>query len=322
MKKLLSILLILVLISSLASCEKTNTSSDPLASNSANEIISNNFSHTESSSNTTNDNNANESTQSSIVDADTNHAGGTNTATNQSNTSSNPNSSNPSNQSGNTNTSSHTHVYSDATCTQPKKCSCGATQGKALNHYWTAATCTQPKTCSACNTTEGNPIDHVLSGNLCKWCQNAVAIDPNSFNPNVNYTCIKDVGIKTSQFDGREHHLFNLSSLHTDGFTSSFAGYIKSNPYPDWRQINGEYYAPTAEWNAATYGLMGYWIYEIVETELVITAEVFSENTMGEIAVIHCHVLSDGTLKVVSLSGASIHPNAGIHIGTIFYPEA
>ena len=28
----------------------------------------------------------------------------------------------------------HTHSYSDATCTEPAKCSCGATKGSALGH--------------------------------------------------------------------------------------------------------------------------------------------------------------------------------------------
>lgn len=36
----------------------------------------------------------------------------------------------------------HKHSYSAATCTEPKKCSCGATEGKALGHQYSNGTCT------------------------------------------------------------------------------------------------------------------------------------------------------------------------------------
>ncbi|MBQ2746507.1 MAG: hypothetical protein IJF35_02175 [Clostridia bacterium] len=41
------------------------------------------------------------------------------------------------------NTPSHTHSFSAATCTEPKKCSCGATDGKALGHNFVNRTCTR-----------------------------------------------------------------------------------------------------------------------------------------------------------------------------------
>ena len=61
----------------------------------------------------------------------------------------------------------HTHSYSVATCTQPKKCSCGAIEGKALGHKWTNANCTTPKTCSVCKATEGNATGHNWSVATC-----------------------------------------------------------------------------------------------------------------------------------------------------------
>ncbi len=39
----------------------------------------------------------------------------------------------------------HTHSYSAATCTEPKKCSCGAVDGKALGHNYKDGVCTRCK---------------------------------------------------------------------------------------------------------------------------------------------------------------------------------
>ena len=53
----------------------------------------------------------------------------------------------------------HTHSFSSATCTAPKTCSCGATEGEANGHNWKDATYTSSKTCTVCGATEGNPLD-------------------------------------------------------------------------------------------------------------------------------------------------------------------
>ena len=52
----------------------------------------------------------------------------------------------------------HTCSFSDPTCTEPGKCSCGLTQGEALGHQWTDATYFAPKTCSVCGATEGEAL--------------------------------------------------------------------------------------------------------------------------------------------------------------------
>lgn len=58
----------------------------------------------------------------------------------------------------------HKHEWTEATCTEPKKCSgCGATEGEALGHEWIEATCTEPKTCSRCGATEGEALGHTLT---------------------------------------------------------------------------------------------------------------------------------------------------------------
>ena len=58
-----------------------------------------------------------------------------------------------------TTTPPHIHNFSAATCTTPKTCSCGATEGVVSEHSWKDATYTSPKTCTVCGLTEGNPQD-------------------------------------------------------------------------------------------------------------------------------------------------------------------
>ncbi len=61
----------------------------------------------------------------------------------------------------------HTHVWSDATCTEPAKCECGETQGEALGHTWVDATCEAPKSCSVCGATEGEALGHTYVDGKC-----------------------------------------------------------------------------------------------------------------------------------------------------------
>ena len=53
----------------------------------------------------------------------------------------------------------HKHEWSEATCTEPMTCACGATQGEPKGHDWKEATCTEPMTC-ACGATQGEPKGH------------------------------------------------------------------------------------------------------------------------------------------------------------------
>lgn len=85
------------------------------------------------------------------------------------------------NQSQPTNTEKrpmHTHNYSNATCTLPKKCSCGATIGIAIGHNYSAATCTSPQICTRCSTTNGTALDHkylsatCTTPKICERCNN------------------------------------------------------------------------------------------------------------------------------------------------------
>ncbi|MBQ4102788.1 MAG: hypothetical protein IJC85_07915 [Oscillospiraceae bacterium] len=118
-------------------------------------------------------------------------------------------------------TSAHQHSYANATCTEPKKCSCGATEGSALGHEYVNgkctvcsaedpdfktennsktesesstpvhqhsyknATCTEPKKCS-CGATEGKALGHKYTDGKCTVCG---AEDPD-YVP--SYTSVKE----------------------------------------------------------------------------------------------------------------------------------
>ena len=99
-------------------------------------------------------------------------------------------SSNQSSTSSTPATPSHTHSFSAATCTAPKKCSCGATEGSALGHNYNTATCTAPKTCKTCGKTEGSALGHSYREGICSRCG---AVD-NNYVP-------KDIQVETILFD-------------------------------------------------------------------------------------------------------------------------
>ena len=67
----------------------------------------------------------------------------------------------------------HTHSFSSATCTAPKTCSCGATEGEANGHNWKDATCSDPKTCTVCGTTSGLTAGHNFYNGKCTTCGKA-----------------------------------------------------------------------------------------------------------------------------------------------------
>ena len=64
----------------------------------------------------------------------------------------------------------HVHSFRDATCTDPKTCSCGETEGKANGHSWKDATCSEPKTCTVCGTTSGLTAGHSFVSGKCASC--------------------------------------------------------------------------------------------------------------------------------------------------------
>lgn len=64
----------------------------------------------------------------------------------------------------------HTHNFADATCTQPKTCDCGATEGAALGHNYENGVCTRcsekdPAHVTPFTEKKGNWRLNIISGN-------------------------------------------------------------------------------------------------------------------------------------------------------------
>ena len=82
----------------------------------------------------------------------------------------------------------HEHTFANATCTAPKTCECGATEGEAAGHDWAEATCAIAKTCKTCNEVSGLPVGHnwveatCTERKHCTSCDKAVG----SFAPHLN----------------------------------------------------------------------------------------------------------------------------------------
>lgn len=155
MKKLISILLLFVLIFSLSACNKSNNTSSELYTGSQSYI----------SSIETSSQNSTTSNEDSNGEQSSNHEESKPQSSSES-----PSKDENSNPSTPTPTHTHTHSFSNATCTEPKKCICGATDGVALGHKWNEANCKAPKTCKVCKVIDGGAQSHTFVQGVCSTC--------------------------------------------------------------------------------------------------------------------------------------------------------
>lgn len=171
-----------------------------------------------------------------------------------------------------THKTTHTHSYSMATCTSPKKCSCGATIGTALGHQFSSATCTSPQICNRCGTTSGNALGHNYVNNKCSRCgkvnpeslpielNNAYLIDSQHYqyksgnftdsfgNKYTNVHFYKDL---YDSGNGREaYSIFNLNGQY-----AKFSGSIVA---ADNTYAKGTYYINIYVDNVLTYSKTGF----------------------------------------------------------------
>lgn len=116
----------------------------------------------------------------------------------------------------------HTHVYADATCTDPKICkTCGVAEGSALGHDYSAATCTSPQTCFRCGETLGEPGEHIYENNICTFCGKT---DPDSLPVGLNELFVIDSyqyeykpGTFTDSFGNKYNGVHYFTDLYQSG---------------------------------------------------------------------------------------------------------
>lgn len=77
-------------------------------------------------------------------------------------------------------TNTHTHIYSNATCTQPQKCFCGVTKGAALGHNYLQATCANSEICERCGITRGKALGCKYEINAPFYCCRCNNANPNA----------------------------------------------------------------------------------------------------------------------------------------------
>lgn len=191
MKKICSLLLIICLIFLLSACggNETATDNDNGSSTIQNQTNVTDISSTEQSTDTSS------STTDNIGGSDSIDA--PSSTISKPTTTTKPETTKPS-------TPAHTHSYSDATCTAPAKCSCGATKGSALGHKWQDATCQAPKTCSVCKTIEGNKLKHTYDEDgICSLCK--------SKDPNFKYPAVSSMDGNWKSIHKQENYLCELT---------------------------------------------------------------------------------------------------------------
>ncbi len=116
----------------------------------------------------------------------------------------------------------HTHVFSDATCTAPKTCECGATQGNPKGHSYedvvTAPTCTEAghttHTCACGDTytdSTVNALGHMYINGTCKTCG---TVDPDGVTHTHSYDSV--VTAPTCTTAGYTTHTCACGESYTD----------------------------------------------------------------------------------------------------------
>lgn len=124
----------------------------------------------------------------------------------------------------------HIHAYSPATCTEPAKCSCGATQGSALGHDYKVVACTQPPICKTCGVSGSAALGHMYVAGECINCKDYLS----SYCPKLYFTGDmsemadkKDVRNISFEYRSQQQILTGSAKIKLQG-TSSL-GYAKKN---------------------------------------------------------------------------------------------
>lgn len=118
------------------------------------------------------------------------------------------------------------HSWKDASCTNPKTCRiCNATEGEPKGHDWKSATCTAPKTCKTCSKTEGNKTSHSVSIGICSYCNGAQGWDT-----------VKEIG----DYVTKASEYLNKATTQMSDFSSVYSAYadiLIAESYIEYCQI-------------------------------------------------------------------------------------
>lgn len=184
---------------------------------------------------------------------------------------------------GQTNTSSkadvsHKHTYSNATCTEAAKCSCGATSGKAVGHKWVAATCKAPKTCSVCKITQGSKGAHSYKDGQCTVCGAKNALNPKT---DLKY----DVEISGNFRAVSDELAASGISFHNDSTDGLYCVLLSHNLTSDLSYFEGEDPSSLRKvaYNGKTYYHYGAgqspFRIELTENEIIVKNSFWDDNT-------------------------------------------
>lgn len=183
--------------------------------------------------------------------------------------------------------SSHTHKFSKATCTKPKTCTCGETEGKALGHDYKDGVCTR------CKAKDPNYVSYTAlskKGGSWKgmfWVENSDGIKN-------YYEVTFEIGEKMVSYGG------GGTALDIMGSEEIVQEAIK----------NGEAFEFDGEWWALGFGGGGISILSISEKGKTVTITTDEGNVTFTRT-------GEKTLKVTSSSKDFIC-SQGIKVGTIF----
>ena len=200
-------------------------------------------------------------------------------------------------------TPAHTHTWKAATCTAPKSCDCGATEGAAAGHNWKAATCAAPKTCSTCGVTDGAAAAHTYSNNVCSGCGADHSVK--AFEGKIWMATIILAG--TDEYGER---LERAALAPSSGKTFSYKDFFEKNPH-DEPVYDEEVYNGKTYYNYSFSAAMGGFEYEALANGNIKVDFVWGNGTILEL-----RKDSATQFTVVSSTNANYIP-----VGTVYTCE-
>lgn len=222
-----------------------------------------------------------------VSDISNSSQGNTNLTNNKNSVNSNSTHSNSNNK--------HIHNFLQATCTAPKKCECGATEGTTLGHNWQEATCSSPQVCSVCKITQGTVGIHIIENGLCQFCKQPQVISPENLDISKAYIHFLEI----DPFVFEETYYENVIMVDFITFGKDFNGDIGQRGLYSSNKYQSSDLTDSIKYNGNDYYYIGiggvgiFTTYEIKDNDIIIRD--FYNPTRYAII----NLLSDRTIKVI-----------------------